>query len=87
MATAQVLAQILDQKQHVFALTHETKVLPDGFPETLNSELAWTGKVFEKTSEYMVKLSQDDIAELENALATFKGMYAEKSIFEDSQHI
>ena len=49
-----------------------TARLPDSFPKTLNSELAWTGSSFQHSSEYVQVLSEQDVLELECALQHFK---------------
>lgn len=49
-----------------------TARLPNGFPKTLNSELAWTGSSFQHSSEYIQMLSEQDVLELERALQHFK---------------
>lgn len=58
-----------------------TPRLPDGFPKILNSELAWTGNNFQKSSEYIQSLSEQDVLELESALQYFKCKLSPQSIW------
>lgn len=46
--------------------------LPPGFPEYLNTPLAWTGEQFNNDESYIYRLSTDEIAEAEFALQQFK---------------
>ena len=47
--------------------------LPLGFPQSVNSKLAWTGADFTNPEEYILHLSPQDIEEVEAALVFFKG--------------
>ncbi len=50
----------------------ESKV-PDGFPEKLNSPLAWTrAEIERKRSEWVVQLSKEEIEAIEAAIASFE---------------
>lgn len=61
---------------------HETEtlatVLPEGFPKKLESKLVWEGNDFKK-DEWVVVLTEPDIAEIDSAIEGFKGMCYEKS--------
>lgn len=46
--------------------------LPAGFPASLDTQLAWTGKQFKNDESYVYLLSADEIAEAEAALRYFK---------------
>ena len=47
--------------------------VPDGFPEHLDSPLAWTkGEVEAKRSDWVLELEPDDVKTLEAALASFE---------------
>ncbi|PHH68037.1 hypothetical protein CDD82_895 [Ophiocordyceps australis] len=48
--------------------------LPASFPPVVKSGMAWTGKQVGETSDYIVKLDSQDIAELEEALESFKSL-------------
>ena len=46
--------------------------LPAGWPSKITSERVWSGSDFKSEDDYTVKLSQEDIAEIESALEYFK---------------
>ena len=46
--------------------------LPAGFPASLDTQLAWTGKQFKNDESYVYRLSADEIAEAESSLQYFK---------------
>lgn len=48
--------------------------LPAGFPQIIDSPLAWTGSQFTEESEYILELTEEDVAEAEGALKSFEGM-------------
>lgn len=52
----------------------ESAGLPAGFPKVVDSELSWTGSQFAEGNEYILALSNHDLAEAEKALEGFKGM-------------
>ena len=54
-------------------LAADSPGLPAGFPELLESGLAWTGGQYSQESEYVYRLSGSDIEELHEALHHFKG--------------
>ena len=47
--------------------------VPIGWPEALEGPLVWTGIDFEDESRYILRLEDDDKAELNEALKCFKG--------------
>ncbi|KAH8890828.1 Clavaminate synthase-like protein [Thozetella sp. PMI_491] len=47
--------------------------LPAGFPAKLDAKLAWSGSDFKDESDYVVRLVDSDIAEIDVAVAHFKG--------------
>ena len=47
--------------------------MPVHLPGALESPLAWTGAQYPNPSEFVLTLSDDDIKEVEAALASFKG--------------
>jgi hypothetical protein len=49
--------------------------LPKGFPASEDSARVWSGSQFENPSSYILELGEDDIKEIENGLASFKGYY------------
>ncbi|KAK3337963.1 hypothetical protein B0H65DRAFT_591981 [Neurospora tetraspora] len=48
--------------------------LPAGWPSKITSERVWSGSDFKSEDDYVVKLSQEDIAEIESALEYFKAL-------------
>ncbi|KAI5293486.1 hypothetical protein KEM56_006027, partial [Ascosphaera pollenicola] len=46
--------------------------LPAGWPAKITSERVWSGSDFKSEDDYVVKLSQEDILEIESALGFFK---------------
>jgi hypothetical protein len=48
--------------------------VPDGWPEKVDAPRVWTGSDFSDPAQYVVEFNQDDIAEIESALAHLKGM-------------
>lgn len=47
--------------------------LPEGFPQKLVSPLVWEGKDIEKSSDWIYKLSDVQLDEVDAALKSFKG--------------
>lgn len=47
--------------------------LPKGFPEKLTSPLVWDGKDIEKNSDWVYKLSDEQLDEIDAGLKSFKG--------------
>ena len=47
--------------------------VPIGWPETLEGPLVWTGTDFEDEKRYILRLDDNDKAELKEALECFKG--------------
>jgi len=47
--------------------------VPEGFPETVDAPRVWSTTDFEDDSKYIVSLNESEIAEIERALAFFKG--------------
>ncbi|CAH0026565.1 unnamed protein product [Clonostachys rhizophaga] len=56
------------------SLMARTPGLPGGFPDFVDSPLAWAGEQFTDENEFIHVLSDDDILELEAALDHFKGL-------------
>lgn len=50
--------------------------VPDGWPAQVDAARAWSGSDFKSEDEYVMKLSDEDIAEIEAGLAHFKGISA-----------
>lgn len=50
--------------------------LPFGFSPAYNTELAWTGTQYGDAADYVFQLTSNDLAEIDSALATFKGKQA-----------
>lgn len=48
--------------------------LPEGMPQAVNSPLAWSGLQFKSSTEHVLSLRDDHIAELEQALEGFKSL-------------
>ncbi|KAH8891471.1 Clavaminate synthase-like protein [Thozetella sp. PMI_491] len=48
--------------------------LPAGFPTKLDAKLAWSGADFSDESDYVIRLLDSDIAEIDDAVAHFKGL-------------
>jgi hypothetical protein len=46
--------------------------VPEGFPDKIIEPWVWSGEDFEGEDEYVVTFSQEDVLEIENALAHFK---------------
>lgn len=55
------------------AALNEGSRLPAGFPPALDSPLAWSGYHFAGQANYVLKLDEPAVAEVENALEQFKG--------------
>lgn len=49
------------------------KEVPPGWPKHLNSPLAWSGNDFENEDAYIHLLTDEEKAEIDNALIQFKG--------------
>ena len=50
--------------------------VPEGFPQHLDSPLAWTrAEVESKRSEWMLELGQEEIAAIDRALVVFEGKH------------
>ncbi|KAK4449882.1 hypothetical protein QBC34DRAFT_462546 [Podospora aff. communis PSN243] len=47
--------------------------IPKGWPTHVDTERSWSGSDFESEDEYAIKLTPDDITEIEAGLAHFKG--------------
>ena len=47
--------------------------LPEGWPAQIDAPRAWSGEDF-KSDEYVIKLSAEDVAEIETGLAHFKSL-------------
>ncbi|KAK0615557.1 hypothetical protein B0T17DRAFT_538472 [Bombardia bombarda] len=50
------------------------KSLPPGFPQKLESELVWDGNNLEETYDWNYKLTEEDLEEVESALAHFQSL-------------
>lgn len=50
------------------------RTLPEGFPQKLDSDLAWDGKDLAQVYDWNYHLTEDDLKEVEDALQHFKGM-------------
>lgn len=48
------------------------KRVPDGYPDRIIEPWVWSGEDFESEAEYVVTFNQEDVTEIENALAHFK---------------
>jgi hypothetical protein len=48
------------------------KRVPDRFPDKVIEPWVWSGEDFESEDEYVVRLDDEDVTEIENALADFK---------------
>lgn len=46
--------------------------LPDGFPQKLQSSLAWDGATVSEHYQWSYELNETDLAEIQNALEHFK---------------
>ncbi|KAK2023411.1 TfdA family taurine catabolism dioxygenase TauD [Colletotrichum zoysiae] len=71
-ATALAAHHIHHMEYH--ALVADVPGLPTGFPETVDSESAWTGPQFTKESQYTYNLTNADHEELVAALKHFKAL-------------
>jgi hypothetical protein len=67
-------AKYLDRTARRLATEALPKSLPPGFPARIDAPLAWRGADFAGTHDYAHELTPADIAELERALAHFKGL-------------
>lgn len=50
-----------------------SKILPDGFPQQLSSTLVWEGKDVEQRDDWILRLNEAQLDELDQALKSFKG--------------
>lgn len=58
----------------IYSSQKRTTRVPDGFPSFLERPLIWEGKdVASDPDQYIYELSQEEISELEKAIAYFKG--------------
>lgn len=55
------------------ALIAEAPGLPDGFPVRISSRMAWDKSQFKDKNTYITTLQPEDVEEIQNALASFKG--------------
>lgn len=53
----------------------EAPALPAGFPDAVDSPMAWVGAHFENQSQYVHLLKPEDVMEVEQALESFKGEF------------
>lgn len=54
--------------------------VPDGFPKTLSSTLAWRGEdIQDKEAQWKVKLSDQDVSSIHNAVKIFDGWFPSNS--------
>lgn len=51
----------------------ESSGLPTGFPQSVDSPMAWEGSQFSNEDDYIVHLDEEDIQEAEESLKRFKG--------------
>lgn len=49
--------------------------VPEGFPEQLSSPLVWEGKDVEQREDWIFRLNDDQLDEIDAALKGFKGGY------------
>lgn len=56
----------------------EVSGLPTGFPRVLESPLAWSGEQFTCDSDYVLRLTESDLNEIDGALQEFKGKLREE---------
>lgn len=66
-------AQVSGVPNSANKLTSEAPALPSNFPASLKGELAWSGSDFKSEFAYVYSLTKIDVAELEAAVAAFKG--------------
>jgi len=67
----------LSEAPTAFAPTvNDAPLLPTGFPDVLDSSMAWAGTDFAKHSDFILRLNDVDIKEAEEALEHFKGSTA-----------
>lgn len=59
----------------------ETKV-PDDFPEQLDGQLVWDGKTLAETYDWTYVLNEEQLAEIEQAVAHFKGIFTKYILLE-----
>lgn len=50
------------------------RTLPDGFPQKLESPLAWDGATVSESYQWSYQLTEQDIEEIHQALEHFKGL-------------
>lgn len=50
----------------------EVSGLPNGFPAMLDSPLAWSGRQFKRDSDYVFRLEEPHLIEIDHALQEFK---------------
>ncbi len=55
--------------------TLSAPTLPSGFPVFLDSKLAWSTSEVSSVLEYTYHLTQEDRAEIDDALKSFKGLH------------
>lgn len=58
--------------------------LPAGFPETVDSPLAWTGGQYAGSSDYVLALTEEDLEELHDAADSFQGNVLRAELGEQS---
>lgn len=51
----------------------EVSRLPNGYPHVLDSPLAWSGGQFTTDSDYVLRLTEGHLEEINHALQQFKG--------------
>ncbi|GJN68387.1 TfdA family Taurine catabolism dioxygenase TauD [Purpureocillium lilacinum] len=65
----------LSEAPTAFAPTvNDAPLLPTGFPDVLDSSMAWAGTDFAKHSDFILRLNDVDIKEAEEALEHFKAL-------------
>lgn len=65
-------AKYKTRSQHRQKFEKLPTAVPQGFPQRLSSPLAWNGKDFEKSSDWIVELEDFQLDEIEKALQHFK---------------
>jgi hypothetical protein len=53
----------------------EAPALPAGFPDAVDSPMAWVGAHFQDRGQFVHMLTAEDVLEVEQALESFKGDY------------
>lgn len=61
------------RSERIRAQSSSVSNLPEGFPDQLKGELVWEGKDYTDEKQWILALTEDHLAEIDDALKAFRG--------------